>query len=346
MSKRYLVSIISDHTLPNFLVAKQLSKQYDQHILLVSSAMQRNAELFLKALSDDKSCQIIKTGENENDIQKIKQSLQDANLCDKDQYIVNLTGGTKILSLGVYEYFSKLNQWFIYVPFGKNEIVDLNNDTIPITHEATLEEYLKLYGMTYQCTDEADFIKPEEETLNFFNELKITKLKTNLHPLVQAAKFHESTNNSSEILMPEERRYYSGQWFEEYMYYHIKNRYNLDDDKIALSVKLFRNEEDVMNDNELDIAFVKDNKLHVIECKSGLREPMRNTKDILDDVLYKCAAISKDLGLKVNSYLAVLENIYGNSNTQALESLEKRKSILGIRKIWDKNSFMRDKIEL
>lgn len=337
MSKRILVSIISKHTLPNFLVAVELSNQYSEHLLLVTPAMEENATLFLEALSDNKEVTRLKVDESK--IGQISQALQSLSYSSDTEYIINLTGGTKILSLGVYSYFKDLRSWFVYVPYGQNKIMDLDDDVIDINYRVTLCEYLKLYGLSYESVSEEEFIKPKEETIRLLNKLRTKNMYLNYDPRIRAAKSNDPGISNSVELSASERKYYSGQWFEEYIYHYIRETFELSDQNIALGVKLFRNEEDLMNDNELDIAFMKDNKLHVIECKTGLGTSAKYLNKTLFDVMYKSAAIAKDMGLEVNSYLAVLENISGTLSEQALEALDKRKRILGIRQIWEKANF-------
>lgn len=343
MNKRFLVSIISKHTLPNFLVAVELANQYDEHLLLVTPAMEQNASLFLEALSDNKTVHILKV--DESNIISINEVLQTQNFHPEDEFIINLTGGTKILSLGVYSFFMKHRSWFVYVPYGQNKIMDLRNDVIPINYRVSLSEYLKLYGLTYEDISEDEFLKSKKETFALLEKLRKKNMYLNYDPRIRAAKSNDPDISNSVELSATERKYFSGQWFEEYIYYFIRDKFDLSADDIAMGLKLYRNEEDLMNDNELDIAFMKDNKLHVIECKSGLGTSHKYLSKSLFDVMYKSTAIAKDMGLEVSSYLAVLENISGTLNTQALEALEKRKTILGIRQIWEKTNFIHSNFE-
>jgi hypothetical protein len=56
------------------------------------------------------------------------------------------------------------------------------------------------------------------------------------------------------------------------------------------------------DNNELDVLYIKDNRLNVIECKSFLDG--REGDKILNDALYKLQAIMKSkFGLNAASYL-------------------------------------------
>ncbi len=42
---------------------------------------------------------------------------------ENSEFVVNLTGGTKIMSIAAYEYFKDFSSKMIYVPIPKNEFI-------------------------------------------------------------------------------------------------------------------------------------------------------------------------------------------------------------------------------
>lgn len=82
------------------------------------------------------------------------------------------------------------------------------------------------------------------------------------------------------------------------------------------------------------MVFVKDNALYVIECKVSMTGYGKVPKSVVDEYLYKLAAISKDFGLRVNSYIFTLHQMWRFSKATQ-ENMSKRMRILGIRDIID-----------
>lgn len=340
---RILVSILSKYLIPNFLVAKELEGQYDKHLFISTKEMKKEDKgLFLeKALGlQEHSVQRIPTVDD--DFCGIKNSL--VNKCSKkadDEFIVNLTGGTKIMSLALYEYFSKYSTTtFLYVPFEKNVICDIsNNKTHPLLYRSTLKEYFLLNGMDI---DVDDSLKSKELANSVFELCKKRSFSSNVMSYLRSQECQiEGANH----------HYLMGKWFEEYVYYRLQDELQLNKEHIATSVKVYdkKIESRPQNDNEADIVFVKDNKLYVIECKVTMTGPATvskygttvppSVKDTSEKYLYKLAAIVKDYGFKVNSYLFTLHNL---SKDKGLEQIERRQKLLGVSNIYDCSVFAKE----
>ncbi len=144
---------------------------------------------------------------------------------------------------------------------------------------------------------------------------------------------------------PEDKRYYGGGWFEEYTYSLIKRQFHLCDEDIALSLKIYRNKVKTPNDNELDVAFMLDNALYVIECKVTMNGYNSTVPHTVETYLYKLAAVSKDYGLVVNSYLFTLHKL-SLLSSGSIHGIEKRCKILGIRGIIGPEELSKDKLNI
>ena len=79
------------------------------------------------------------------------QSMHDVislHLSNDEQYIVNLTGGTKYMALAIEMIFSKYDSEFYYIPFPKNIILKLRiKDSKSITYRTNVDEYMSLCGL-------------------------------------------------------------------------------------------------------------------------------------------------------------------------------------------------------
>jgi hypothetical protein len=130
-----------------------------------------------------------------------------------------------------------------------------------------------------------------------------------------------------------DKQYYSGRWFEEFVYIFLKRELGLNKEQIALNMKLSRKDDHKQHDNEYDVVFTMNNALYVIECKASLGSE-KTLKAKIEKSLYKLGAVTRDFGLRVNSYIFTLSHINITGKVSYL-NIQKRKEILGIKEIFD-----------
>ena len=331
--KRILISILSDYLQPNFLLIKEFEEQYDELVFVTTQPMEnikRKSYWLEKAL-----------GLPENSVRRIIV-VEDENIFSKEgfakenQYVVNLTGGTKVMPLAAYEFFkSGFHSKFYYVPIGKNVIKSLSSDAeYVLNYRMNLEEYFTLYGLRYECNN--TLLYPELFTKELFETFR--KAKFNRYsPKVSKIR------NAQTLSDAKDKRYYGGVWFEEYCYTRLKYEHNLPDDAICKDAFIYRDNSKT-NDNEIDVMFIQDNQLYVFECKVGMTG-YGSTKETIEKYQYKLAAIAKDLGLRVEAYILTLHKIFNNPrdfSASTIENIKKRQSILGLRGIIDSVVFTRN----
>ena len=321
MSKT-IVSILSDHLLPNFLFLKEMEGQYSDLLFVSTPQMEMQEKaMHLEVALGRKEGSVRRIVVANDNYKEILDALRAEQLSDSVEYVVNITGGTKTMSLAVHEYFCQFNASFVYVPIGKNSYYDFSTDQIhSLDYRVSLNEYFTLYGLAYDYDN--GLICGAQKPFKLFDEQKMSNFY-----LAEELRYAQKAS------LPELRRYLGGEWFEEYTYLRIKRDFKLRDEDIAKSVKICRLSS-TSNDNELDVVFVKDNALYVIECKVSMTGYGKVPKSVVDEYLYKLAAISKDFGLRVNSYIFTLHQMWRFSkDTQ--ENMSKRMRILGIRDIID-----------
>ncbi len=318
---------------PNFLLIKELEGQYDQLVFMTTAAMEKKKKrhYLLSALGIDAAqsrCIVVV----EDNYEYIINELNKQAFGNDDEYILNITGGTKVMSIALYEFFKDKKSSFYYVPIGKNEIMDLRAHTIrTLSYRLNLKEYLTLNSLHFECDN--GFLLPPETAYATFEQFRKKRFY-----------IPSKCKNAQALPMPEERRYYAGAWFEDYVYLRIKNDFNLHDGEIAKSVKIYR-ESSTTNDNEIDVAYVKDNMLSIIECKVSMIGNHSHPKDTVEEYLYKIAAVAKDLGMRVNSYLFTLHKME-TFNELTLDNIHKRASILGIKQIVTSDALVKDRLKL
>lgn len=332
MSK-ILVSIISDQTIPNVLVIKDMQGHYDDLLFITTDYVEKKGlDKWVELGCGIKESSVTRIKVVEDDLNDIRNKLKSLDL-ENTQYVVNMSGGTKIMTIGVYEFFAKNNNKIIYVPIGKNSISEVFPNCsiaqIPIKYRLNLMEYLTSYGLHYEPSRQ--LLKPADFTKRLFKSLKSKKFNLKNEELIHNAHSFEDNNDKA---------FFSGSWFEEYIYSKVMDDFKLETAYIGLNVQLRRDNCSTTHDNEYDVVFVKNNELYVIEAKVSVGNE-KYIKDNLEKYMYKLAAITRDFGLRVHSAIFTL------SDTKSLlkgkfEGVQSRQKILGIKTISDKQFFIKN----
>ena len=332
--KTVLVTIISGQVIPNLLLINELKSRYTDLLFITTPEMEGNGDpskcrsRWLERAANLEENSVGRIVVKEDNWLNIDENLKSISFNDQTRYIVNLTGGTKVMTLAVFNYFSRQGNVIYYIPFPKNEYRELYPDRsgkpVPIKFSCTLNQYLLGHGVYYTCKMDTAFTR--EQTLSFFD--RVRKEGTDGVPEIQMAH---------NMIEPSHKAYFSGGWFEEFVFWKIRDILKLKDHQMAMNVKLYRNPEDTESDNEYDVLFTYRNSLYVIECKSSLGSA-KSSKANLDKSLYKLGAITKYFGLKVKSYVFTLTQLRNDRKVWPAK-MEKRRQILGIGKILDSFDF-------
>ncbi len=256
------------------------------------------------------------------------------------QYYLNLAGGNRYMTLSVQHVFEEFNTLFFYTQTRENLIVktifdhsiyDDDDEVFPIKHRMTLKEYFRLYGL------ESDVDQPRKQVKETsFSQHLFTMFSQNLFGqgdyqvmeilrekyrnwkfllLSEVENPHKeymtAIPNLSKFLnyidfVPERKgslqnyeiEYLTGGWFEEYVYALIKEVLQPDD--IAMGVHISNGI--IKHNNELDVCFIKANKLFVIECKTGV-----TNEKLYNEIVYKVCALKEVLLGTSNSYIFSLK---------------------------------------
>lgn len=235
------------------------------------------------------------------------------------------------MALAAYEIFREIGQKVLinYIPLGKNELVQIFPRERPlkiceIRERLNLEEYLCSYGFRIQNKNSLEKVKTntllhKEDSqwiLDNYEQLKglMGFLYKNLKDARKQKDHHlsatfdrEPTSIEREMLSnhgfvikgklitkdmkKDEIVYLTGGWFEEFVFnevYDIVQDKIFDDAMIGVKIESFGG-----TSNDLDTAFMKDNRFYRIECKTLGNE---KEQDIIRDEVYKNGAISTLLG--------------------------------------------------
>lgn len=308
MAKTLLVSLVSDQTIPNVQLIKQLKKQVTDYLFVTTKGMEnKGTRIWI-----EKASGIVgdKVEVDEFSFAGITERLSNFDFEIYDKIIVNLTGGTKIMTLVTYDFFKNIGADIYYVTGKNNEFIKLfpvkKNNISSFANTATLEEYLHSYGFFIQKSELSGI--PFEQTEKVFNGFS----NVNVKDYQEAVKFIVAkrgkcvkSNDFGKVsafltaigfdpekagcLSKKETRYLSGDWFEEYVGLRIKKELDLPDGDIfistelkkALSLKVKNNSLELLGEvseqeskkdyiNEMDVMFMYKNKFYSIECKSSI----------------------------------------------------------------------------
>lgn len=323
MSTAY-VTLVSEQTIPNVQYIKEFRQQFDRYFFISTERMEINSKslhiINATSLHDDRVEIITVREENFN---HIISELQKIDFEKFDSIVVNCTLGTKIMSLAVFDYFRNFEKSKLYyTPIGTNRFVNIldESENESFKTKISIKEYFSSYGfeimkqskplfdLKYTELYKQKFEKFADEDFavleNLRNNRKIGKkglqIDDQLSQFLKKIKFE---TKGKEILTRHDIQYLTGGWFEEWTYFKIQRRYQLEDEQIAMGVLV-----KAVADNDLDVVFIINNDLYVIECKT------RFGRDIQQSTLYKSGALIDLFGRAAKSYLFTLDNLRGEDN--------------------------------
>ncbi len=193
MTKKLIISVISEQSAPNLILMKN-NIDADYFINIITNNMKRKAKYIENTINsiDNKEKQFIDIHIEpaiENKIQAVKEIIHKYkdNFDKAEQIYVNITGGTKILSIALYEYFNEHTEYknkasilYLNADNTATSYYRLNkNDTIEMKENITIEEYLSSYGIKILNNDETE-PKYSEKCANRILNNSITKKDTKI----------------------------------------------------------------------------------------------------------------------------------------------------------------------
>lgn len=351
--KNLIVLLVSDQTIHNVMFAKQFINSADEILMISTEKMMKkqNDEKIKRALDIPNKTHTIIVDEFNN--KDISQKLQDFDYSTYNRLLVNITGGTKIMSLEAYTFFKEKENCEIFYITKETEYNKIFPYEEKIHHfdcELGLAHYFKAYGYDNNPSTSSGIDK--EYTYRFFDwfinykqhkhqgvisELqKIRNCKKsegelckkfikkggypidkieNLRALLQEIDFPTKEGNISK----KEIDYLTGNWFEEYLYHKIVDSNIIPQKDIMCGVTL----KNSSASNEFDIVFLKDYQLYIIECKTSIIS--KEKASLPNDTIYKLDSLKKELGLFAKSHIATL-----NDRKDIKENHTKRAKLYGM----------------
>lgn len=308
--KQYLVSLISEQTIPNILFIKSVSN-IDAYIFISTKRMQQQGTLswILSVCPEIKQLQELVV--NEASFTDIQHSMEDFlhAMPGEASFVLNLTGGNKLMALAAYECFRSRQSHIFYLPPLQNMIQQLypiaNAKFRDIEVQLSPKDFFAAYGMELEAANtEPMAVGFLDRMFGYFARSANPDYQDLLSKLGSKAESPELLVLAQEIAgvigisqkqlnEPFWRSFVKGTWFEEYLASHLKQA----DPKIQILSNCMLQKANIKN--EIDLAFTYHNRLYIVEAKASAK-----SKDITQ-FLYKLEAVNSDFGLFPKSLLAV-----------------------------------------
>lgn len=364
-----IVSIVSEQTVPNYLFIKEMMEQDDELLFVTSNNMKMKEKInFIVAVAKIEA-ERTKTMilENEKDFSSMCEQIV-KEIDPQKSYAVNLTGGTKWMSMAVKQAFDNSgakNVEMYYIPFPDNKILKLNTgNEMDINYRLKVREYIELHGLT--CSNPTNkgchyaekskeffeqFIKDDKtfiENVRLLRECQNQNpIKNNLDKGKKMTFADLFENNKEEVIREnserlkefvrqiwgdtvqeigkEQLRFITGGWFEYFIYDLVNERVANDD--VVCGLNIWRQIEGKKEGrNELDIVYMHDNRMYIIECKTGGIGGKDGVP--VSSIVYKGETIRKRLGL-ANNFVIVNASRIKNNNVE--NEMRTNKELYGIR---------------
>jgi len=121
--------------------------------------------------------------------------------------------------------------------------------------------------------------------------------------------FHAEKENK---LSKYECRYLSGDWLEEYLFYFIKDRFDIPESAIGLSLIVEKGDAT----NEFDVLLMKNNRIYLFECKTSIYLDSEESQTFIGETIYKSDSLRNKLGLFAQTTVVTLSDL-GKSKLEA-----------------------------
>jgi len=333
MNKTY-VTLVSEQAVPNVQYIKEFAKEITTFLFVSTGKMEeknKTKNIIEACQLQENTYHVIRVDEESltSILSNLKIAIKHPVLENTEGYIVNCTLGTKVMSIALYEFFkNNPHALLLYSPINTNRYRSILNNDINQLFSSTLsvEEYIKSYGIKINSIGTPLFNSSTyteiffEKYMNFSGKqftilshlqldseqlyrkkgIKDFNLIDGLSNFLNEIDF---THKSKLALTSSEVKYLTGGWFEEWVFYRIKSKLNKKDGEIVLGLNTL-----IDASNDLDVVFMHNNAIHIIECKTAIPE-----RSLQESTIYKSGALVEKFGRNAFSYLFTLSDLSDGS---------------------------------
>jgi hypothetical protein len=351
------ILLISKQAVPNLVPLLDPQIKPQKAILIVSKDMQQRAKWLKSVLQKQAIQCVIKEIDNAYDIKHMQDTVINLilNNHENEQLILNATGGTKPMSIAAYEEFRVEGLPIYYVHPESDELIwlhDKETQNHQIADKVKLDNFLLAHGAQVTALEQH---KPREKDLELAKKIinqvsYFAKAISQLNYLAQSAEktllslpienvinlqtapFYDLidmferdgylTEREGKLKFKSKKNQFhvNGGWLEGWVYNQVrelkKNNVNIQESASNLKI-----ERDLGRGkpvpNEIDTAFLYNNRLHLIECKT---RRLAGNESTTADTLYKMDSLKPIMGgLQARGMLVSLLNVDDKARSRAAE---------------------------
>jgi len=332
---KILINLIGGQPVPNYLAAKVIRPDKILNVCSkASESIMKRINITIQVETIEPSLLVDAFNFDEN-YNLISNYLRNSD----DEIIINITGGTKIMSIAAFEAAKQFNLKSVYVDSENHFLYSLIKGIVEkskLEEKILIDDYFKLHGVSNSYENRIDYSEDEIHQLKEFDKyildnpgfvspvLELTDkilqykrrnkkkwLKENIEIQKSQNRFEWKNGKGSikysikglQFVMHFENEklleYHNGKWFEKVVYGKLVESGNYDE--VIMNYEIFNAEGDKIN--ELDIVAIKNEKLDIFECKSGglFQEDLNKLKAIKD-------TLGKYSNLNLITYYRINEN--------------------------------------
>lgn len=288
-----LISITSAQTLPNVLFIKQFGT-FNRYVFVTSKLMERQGrtDAVLKNCGVDTKAELVIA--DAESLSAVTTALADINFTADEKITVHLTGGTKMMALGVYNQITNVSQnvEVYYKPIDRDIFLQIYpySKEVPVTVQLNLQEYLNAYGI---INEEESKLAGKKKFIVLAEKL-MSQIRRGSTPL-------EILKAATESYRGVDKKFLTGEWLELWLAHRIKKEFALSEAQISYNVKLKRGAAESNENTEYDVLYVRNNRLYVAECKYFNRGNF--TKSKISKDWYKLGGLQLHMGLYATPFL-------------------------------------------
>lgn len=298
------ICLVSSQPTPNITPVMDPELRPDKVFLLVSRDMAQQAIWLEETLKANGITVEYRRIENPWDIENVLcvvMELVDSIETEKNTILLNATGGTKPMSIAAYEACRAYDLKMFYVHPETDRVVWLHPSELPakeLADRIKLETFFKAHGVIIEgeagrSIPEKSLLETGQEIINYYDKckraigqinllaasakgtLRSRPVKWNpvLQELVRIFEIGGYLQRDGDILKFKDelsRFFVNGGWLEYLVFDTVRTLRKKDTHihDIAYSINIVRMQSDKRIPNELDVAFLRNNRLHIIECKT------------------------------------------------------------------------------
>lgn len=327
--------LVSAQATPNLTPALDPDISPRRVVLAVSPDMQKRAEWLASVIKRHRVQVEILPVADAYDFSGCWETILDWAEKQQENVALNVTGGTKVMAMAAQDVFRELHRPVFYVNVENDQVlrIDQRETPVPLPSKIKLHEYLEAHGYATKKSAKPNILGNQRDFLGrlAYDGERLGRGLGRLNGLAQQAKnnlrspmldsndldslaLNELIGQfSAERLLQQKdgmlifhdeasRQFVNGGWLEFLVYQsmaQLSPEIGLTD--YATSVEITH--PDGKTKNELDVACIYRNTLHVVECKSANLATSSDGRDKATEAIYKLTALKKLGGLRTKLLL-------------------------------------------